>query len=182
MKKILSLAVLALGISAAHAQTFKPFKVDVSLGYASPQGKGSKGGVLFAIEPKYAVIDQISVGLRLESALTAAGYVSDNGEEFSGDVKAHGSYVLTGDYYFTNTKARPFLGTGLGLYKSAGATFDTNTNDEVKIDSENKVGFLLRGGVEVGHFRTGLEYNFVGNKNGYLGVKVGVCIGGGRRD
>ena len=44
---------------------FKKFKVDVSFGYAMPQesqGPGNKAGVLFAIEPKFAVIDELSVG------------------------------------------------------------------------------------------------------------------------
>jgi outer membrane protein X len=183
MRKILSLAVLALGISAAHAQTFKPFKVDVSLGYAAPQGKGAKGGVLFAIEPKYALLDQLSVGLRMEAAATAKVTTKDDGEEVTGDVSAHGSYLLTDDYYFTNTKCRPFAGTGFGLYRNASATVTSSTDsDELDIPVSNKFGFMLRGGIELGHFRTGLEYNFVSDKNSYLGVKIGVCIGGGRLD
>ena len=34
---------------------FKKFKTDVSLGYAIPQGSGTKGAVIFVIETKYAV-------------------------------------------------------------------------------------------------------------------------------
>ncbi|MBS1602761.1 MAG: hypothetical protein JST42_08845, partial [Bacteroidetes bacterium] len=62
---------LLLSMSAVHAQTgiFKPFKVDVSFGYAMPAGSGAKGGVLFAVEPKYAVLDQLAVGLRMEAAV-----------------------------------------------------------------------------------------------------------------
>ena len=57
---------------------------------------------------------------------------------------------------------------------------------------------MIRGGFELSHFRLGVEYNIVpkttftgydsgGNtakltsKNGYPGIKVGVCIGGGPR-
>ena len=50
---------------------FQKFKVDVSLGYAKPESSETDGGVLFAIEPKYAIIDQIAVGLRMEAAVTA---------------------------------------------------------------------------------------------------------------
>jgi hypothetical protein len=43
---------------------------------------------------------------------------------------------------------------------------------------------MFRAGFEWGHFRTGLEYNFVGKegdlKYGYLGVKFGAVFGGGR--
>ena len=54
---------------------FKKFKTDVSFGYAIPQGAsqttGTKGGALFAIEPKYAVMDVLAIGLRMEAAVTA---------------------------------------------------------------------------------------------------------------
>ena len=57
---------------------------------------------------------------------------------------------------------------------------------------------MIRGGIEMSHFRLGLEYNIVPkttftgynsngdeakltSKNGYIGIKIGVCIGGGPR-
>ena len=43
---------------------------------------------------------------------------------------------------------------------------------------------MLRGGIEWGHLRAGLEYNFVSSSASqsfkYIGVKVGVLLGGGR--
>ena len=84
MKKLFSaIAILIVSLSLT-AQDYKPFKVDIALGYASPGGKGAKGGVLFAIEPKYAVMDQINVGLRIEGAVVARGYAGDNIEEDMG--------------------------------------------------------------------------------------------------
>src|SRR5439155_459944 len=67
MKKILIILLFALSTKCAVAQiydrVFKPFKMDVSAGYAIPQASGAKGGVLFAIEPKYSFIgDQVSFG------------------------------------------------------------------------------------------------------------------------
>lgn len=199
MKKF-SLSVLFLAILAiANAQTdspFKPFKVDVSLGYAVPGGTGAKGGVLFALEPKYEVIPNLSVGLRFEAAVMARGTVDAEGYASDVDVKAAGSYLLTGDYYFTQTKARPFAGIGLGIYSLAAASADENTT---AVSAGSKFGQLVRAGVELGHFRVGLEYNIVPStkidyvdpnteskstfttKNGYLGIKMGFCIGGGRR-
>lgn len=165
---------------------FKPFKVDVSIGYALPVGgTGSKAGLLFVVEPKYAVMEQLSVGLRLEGAAMARGVIA-NGSTVEGDVQVNGSYLLTGDYYFSNHTLRPFAGAGFGLFSIAGAYVSSNTsttNSDVLID--NNFGGMFRAGFEAGHFRLGVEYNIVGKtdfslNNNYIGFKLGVCIGGGR--
>lgn len=195
MKKIVLSFLLLAGVAIANAQyEFKPFKVDVSLGYAIPGGEGAKGGVLFVIEPKYAVIPSVSLGLRLETAIMARGRTDASGTNTEFDVKAAGSYLVTGDYYFTSSKARPFAGAGLGLYSLAAAS----TEDEgASVSSGSKFGQMIRAGVELSHFRVGLEYNIVPKttmeyinsngvkttssmKNGYVGIKVGFTIGGGR--
>jgi outer membrane protein X len=198
MKRVLFMGLALIGISAANAQTsgaFKPFKVDVALGYAIPGGTGSKGGVLFAVEPKYAVMDQLSVGLRIEGAITARGFVSSDGESASAKVATSSSYLATGDYYFSDNTFRPFAGAGVGIYQLASASFDETT--EVAFGSSTKFGGMIRAGFEVSHFRLGLEYNLVGKstetiqdgssnpptvsaKNGYLGIKLGFFFGGGK--
>src|SRR6476661_7101354 len=127
MKKVFLICAFMAGAFFSNAQTFKPFKVDLATGYAVPSGKGSKGGIVLAIEPKYAINDNISLGLRMEAAITARGYVASNGQEVSGDVKASGSYLATGDYYFNTNKFRPFVGMGVGLFKNAAVAFDTGT-------------------------------------------------------
>ena len=201
MKNLLAILVLTSVISlSAKSQesVFKPFKVDVSLGYAFPGGDGAKGGILFAVEPKYAVIPSLSVGLRIEAAVMArfSGY-NETGEIMEASVKAAASYIATGDYYFMPDKNfRPFTGGGVGIY-SVGAVEANQTSGEVSAGS--KFGGLVRTGFEFSHFRMGFEYNIVpktkftgydgdGNpttgltsNNSYMGIKVGVCIGGGRR-
>jgi len=201
MKRVLFVGLALVAISTANAQksegSYKPFKVDVAFGYAIPQGSGAKGGVLFAIEPKYAVQPQLSVGLRLEGAVMAHGWVSNDGESLSAKVATSSSYLLTGDYYFSNNTFRPFAGAGLGLYKLASASFDDASSTDVSFASATKFGGMIRAGFEVGHFRLGLEYNLVGkttekfddgtsnppsvsSKNGYLGIKLGFFFGGGK--
>jgi hypothetical protein len=192
MKRLFAAFVGVLSFIGASAQEendriFKPFKVDVSLGFALPMGGGSgaKGGALFAVEPKYAVVENIAVGLRLEGAAMARAVI-DNGTEVIGEAQVNGSYLLTGDYYFSNNTFRPFLGAGAGLYSIAGAA--VNSNDPVQeedILTANNFGAMIRGGFEAGHFRLGIEYNIAGktnfsSNNDYLGFKIGVCIGGGR--
>lgn len=176
----------------------KPFKVDLSLGYAIPGGTGSKGGVLIAVEPKYAVIPNLSIGLRMEAAIVArfSGYDAD-GNPNEASVKGSASYLATGDYYFSeNYSFRPFVGAGAGIYSLA--SIETNSTSG-QVSAGSKFGGMLRAGIEISHFRLGIEYNIVpkttfegydsnGNltsgltsRNGYLGIKLGVCFGGGPR-
>lgn len=180
MKKIIALAMVVIivqSIQAQNARVFKKFKTDVSIGYAIPQGSGTKGGVLFVIEPKYAVLDQLSVGLRMEAAVTANIDINGN----SGSAKANASYLLTGDYYFSNKKFRPFAGAGAGMFTTATVDENTVVNSAADLPTTSKFGFMTRVGFELGHFRMGAEYNFLANKSGYMGIKIGVCIGGGRK-
>lgn len=194
MKKI-AFSILCIGlVLVSNAQTFKPFKVDLSTGYAIPGGKGAKGGILFAFEPKYAVIPNLSVGLRIEAAVMARGFSDQTGDNTEVDVKAAASYLATGDYYFTENTVRPFAGAGVGIFSLASASADDNGGSASATGS--KFGGLVRAGVEISHFRLGLEYNLVpttkvtvfdGNstyegkaKNGYIGIKIGAVIGGGR--
>ena len=192
MKKIIFVAAIFFVVIAANAQTeneriFKPFKVDVSVGYALPLGgsASTKAGVLFVVEPKYAVAEQFAVGLRLEIAAMARGTVI-GGTEFEGQVQGNASYLATGDYYFNNNKFRPFVGAGAGLYNIGSANF--NSTDPLlptEVPTENKFGFMFRGGFEAGHLRLGIEYNAIGKSkfsenNSYIGFKLGICIGGGR--
>ena len=203
MKKLLVSTVLCVAIfTNSQAQksegAFKPFKVDVSLGYAIPTGgSGGKGGVLFAVEPKYAIMPEISLGLRLEGALTVSGtsgLASGTPSSSTASVKASSSYLATGDYYFSQNDLRPFAGAGVGIFQTAGVEVNsTNPN----IATGSKFGGMLRAGVEYKHARFGLEYNLVGKttvppstptskdgysiQNSYLGIKLGVLIGGGRQ-
>src|SRR4030095_10039190 len=126
MKNFLAIFILSTTISlsakAQDAGDLKPFKIDLSMGYAIPGGEGAKGGIIFAVEPKYAVIPNLAVGLRMEGAIIAkfSGY-DEEGNAMNTKVKAAGSYLATGDYYFTNNFAlRPFAGVGAGIFSVAG--------------------------------------------------------------
>lgn len=197
MKKVCLLLISASVLSmSAMAQGYKPFKFDISAGYAIPGGTGAKGGVLFSLEPKYAVASMFTVGLRMEAAVVARGY--SGVQEGSGevDVKASASYLLTGDYYFTSNRSfRPFGGVGTGLYSIAAASI-TDDGENGGAGAGSKFGGLVRTGFEAGHFRMAFEYNIVPStkltsineggeeitsKNGYIGIKLGVCIGGGKK-
>ena len=184
MKKPLIILLFVLCTRSAFAQRiwdreFKPFKIDVSAGYAMPRASGEKGGLLFAMEPKYAFVgDQLSFGLRLEAAiLTPAEDTSDISTQQS---QANGSAILTGDYYFNNNDFRPLLGGGFGLYSMMNETGKEEGALLPNTNFSNRFGCMIRGGFEWGHLRTGIEYNFVTNNASYIGFKVGIILGGGR--
>jgi hypothetical protein len=190
--------VLTLSAIAQDESDLKPFKCDISLGYAIPAGAGSKGGILFVIEPKYAVMSRLSAGLRMEAAIVArfSGYDA-NGDPLNASVKGSSSYLATADYYLTdNYKLRPFAGIGGGVFLLA--SVESNQSSD-QVSTGAKFGGMIRAGVEISHFRFGLEYNFVPkttftgynsngdlttgltSKNSYIGIKIGACIGGGPR-
>ena len=191
MKKLtLCLAIAAIGILTASAQEsqrqFKRFKGDVSFGYAAPLSSNANGGVLFSLEPKFGVMDQLSLGLRIEGAAMARFADYDNSID---NAKVEASYVATADYYFTNNYSfRPFVGAGAGIF-GIGNIDDNTTSDN--FETEEKFGGIIRVGGEVKHFRFGIEYNIIPNtthtyngitatsKNSYIGFKLGVCFGGG---
>jgi outer membrane protein W len=176
----LAIAQFSLAQGSDTERMFKKFKVDVSLGYAIPQsssaGSNFSGGALFAVEPKYAVMDPLAIGLRIEAAAIVNEY-NNNSNQSNG--KANVSYLLTGDYYFSDKGFRPFLGAGAGVYVIANVDSNFNSNANT-IPTTTQFGFMARAGFEASHFRLGIEYNFVGSGASYLGLKVGVCIGGGR--
>ena len=189
MKKLIFCLVIATtGTLCANAQdgerVFKKFKGDVSLGYAAPLGSNSNGGVLFAMEPKFAVMDKLCIGLRIEAAVMARFTGTyNNGNAEVDDAKAAASYVATADYYFTNNYSfRPFVGAGLGVFGIAEID-DINNSDEAV--TATKFGGIIRAGGEVKHFRFGVEYNIIPNtnnrdfnniitisKNSYIGIKL----------
>jgi outer membrane protein X len=188
MKKPFTLAVLITVAFLTNAQTektrmYKPFKVDISAGFALPLGgEGTKAGGVFAIEPKYAIVDAFALGFRLEGAALAR-VVSSNGVDYTGDAVANASYLLTGDFYLSNHNMRPFVGAGTGSFEIAAADINQPLPDV--IPTEHKFGFMIRGGFEVSHFRLGVEYNIVGSTdlsphNNYIGFKIGGFFGGGK--
>ena len=188
--------MIILSFNFVKAQSFSPFKVDLAIGAAIPQGSGAKGGVLFSLEPKYAVIQRLSVGMRIEAAVMARGFQASDGFSTSADVAASASYLLTSDYYYTNLSFRPFTGVGVGMYSFASASVN---NQGVGGSSGARFGTMVRSGFEAGHFRMAFEYNIVGktsqttvdgsgntkttitSRNNYMGIKIGFFFGGGRR-
>ncbi len=187
MKKLVLFgAIIALGLTNVNAQEKGKIRVGLDLGYSGGSGGG---GVLVNIEPKYNISDNMNVGLRLGAAAFARS-LEGNGAEVDLDVATNGNYLATFDYYFNNgnSSLAPYLGAGLGIYSLAKANF-SSAGTSATVRAENEFGGMVRGGVEIGKFRLGVEYNIVpktdldagvSSKNSYLGVSLGFYVGGGK--
>lgn len=190
MKKLIIVPIISLcALSAkvmAQSESYTPWQLNFTGGYAMASGDGVKGGIALYLEPKYHINDNISVGLRAGVALIAK---SLSGDADSFKVAGIGSYLLTGNYYFLKNGGafRPFGGVGVGYMKAAG--FDTGLGGSVGITSG--IGGLVRVGFDVSHFTLDLEYNLNpstklpddGGKisNSFLGVNFGFYFGGGSK-
>ncbi|GAB3952960.1 hypothetical protein GCM10028805_35820 [Spirosoma harenae] len=200
MQKLLVVVALLL-TTLAQAQDYKPFKVNVSVGYAQPAGSGLSGGFLFGIEPKYSVSPRLDLGVRLETALMVRGVSFDNNKA-TGVASGFTSALLTANYLFGpfgDSNFRPFLGAGLGIFSvSSGGTvsFDQGqTTGQLYIADYSTIGGLARAGIKVGHFVFSIDYNAVpahtyrlanttidfATKSSYTGFRLGFDLGGGRR-
>jgi len=168
----------------ANAQTeFRPFRVDLGAGFAIP----SNGfGALFNVEPKYAVIPQLSVGLKLEWAALWRDLIAG---EAGGNATLQwmGTYLATADYHLMLSAFRPFVGAGLGLFNIGAASATVNEGGaDAGLGSTSNFGAMIRAGFDVRHFRLALAYNFagndaLGNSAGFLSITAGAYIGGGIR-
>ena len=193
MKKYFLLLVLALVVTFGYSQKKGAFRVGLDAGYV-PTGGG--GGVLLSLEGKYNLTNNMNIGMRFSSAGIARNIETSNGQVTNSDVSAIASIAGTYDYYLHigSISLVPYFGVGFGYYSIANvkAEGSSYTSD---IDSAGEMGGLLRGGIEWGKLRVGLEYNIVpdtylqdisGNvtnvvvDNAYLGITIGFYLGGGK--
>lgn len=197
-KLIVFLVGLFAFANTLFAQEEGKFRVGMDLGYTVPSSGG--GGLLYYLEPKYNIQDNLNVGIRIGGAAMVRDleYYSTT-EEISGKVSANGSIALTADYYF-NTPGKnfaPFVGGGLGYMSFAAIEFDSAVDEDDyagTFDADNAFAPFLRAGFEAGKFRLSLDYNFVPRSeivniqgavigetgNSYLGIALGFYVGGGK--
>jgi Outer membrane protein beta-barrel domain len=171
MKRVLLILITATASLFCQAQDFKPFRVGLGPGFASPSGEGTKVGYLLFFEPSYRINNAITIGTRFEFAAMARGGTAVKANGLSADIKLSrvSSYTLSGQYYFLDNRwLRPFAGFGLGFYKlgsikaqvSSGGNAGS-TNYERTISGSSKVGFYPRIGFDLWHFIFSIEYNII---------------------
>lgn len=153
-------------------------------------------GLLFNIEPTIESSNNTVIGLRVGLALNPQKIRIDDESQFSiNDLDDNGviSFVPTFDYYLNEKKYQPYFGLGLGYYllSDIDITSLKGPDEVLQGKTDNQLGFLVRGGFEIGNTRYGLEYNFIPkadieipNKqivgtvdNSYLGLSIGFILG-----
>lgn len=182
---LLLLTYLGYAVDAtAQQRQFKPFRVELAGGIGIPAS--GRVGYLLAIEPKYALTDQISIGLRSESL---AIYQKPFANLTTVGVLSIRSYSLTGDRYVElGGRKRLSLGVAAGIYQYALGTANYEDYKLLTRDafSPAQVGIAPRLGLELSHLRLSVDYSAVLNRPdqpiriSYFSAKVGLVIGGGR--
>jgi hypothetical protein len=187
MKKILLAIIVSTVLSAnwlfSQDRIFKPFKVDVGFSYDIPMDDNTSSGAGMYIEPRYGVNDNIVVGLRIGGSFMGAGNVKMNFTSINVSSTTIMPVLFTGEYCFSTNNPRPFVGVGFGMYKKTIHSVDLSAINGIFIGptTETNIGFALKTGLNVGHFRLAAMYNYAGkNFSNFLGIQLGFEFGGGR--
>jgi len=170
-----------------NAQTaFQPFRVDMGSGWNKAFWCNTGDGIALQIEPKYAVIPELNVGLKLEGDLNERNntYTIDQIKQKAKIIQEIVSGLATTDYYFKpHENSRPFVGAGLGIYYVDGYC------DALPIATGKTTNFgtMLRVGIDSNHLRLMLSYNYLGkDKDGYdlsfFSLTLVGYIGGGKKE
>ncbi|MBY0244309.1 MAG: hypothetical protein K2Q03_02520 [Sphingobacteriaceae bacterium] len=195
--------IVTISISKnAFAQNYTKFKGHLFAGYATP---GIKGAGLYAgCEPSYLIKDNISVGFKVEKAITLNKFRYNIDEKIIDDIRISliQSILLTSDYYFSSESPRRFFaGGGLGYaFVMSGAMSGGDSPNMAMSGAINNVAALIRVGAEIEYFRFTLGYNLTPRttvtytdvdtnnnttytkkklSNSYLNLGVSIFIGGG---
>lgn len=172
-------------IQFINAQESGKFRMDIDAFYAlASEGNGFG----LALEPKFNIADNMNVGLRISTAFIARDgspfntgliYPYENYDYVESNETVSASVGGTFDYYFdelTGSSFTPFAGAGI-MYTIVSSDFDETSH----------LGGMVRAGFEVGKFRFSADYNIIpasdasyAYTNSYIGINVGVFIGGGK--
>ncbi len=189
LKEFLFLIVLFCG---CHSYTQPKLRIEPGV---LLETESDNLGLLFNIEPHVKVSENMFIGLRFGISINPQKIEIDNTSSFFvDDLDDNGiiSLLPTFDFYLTDKQYRPYVGVGLGYYIFNNIDVSMNGSTEILEGSvNNQPGFLVRGGLEIGKTRLGLEYNFIPEadieipngqvvgtvNNSYLGLSVGFTIG-----
>lgn len=171
---LLSTLFLLVVCVSANAQ----FHVELGLNFNSPQGDFADSydlGVGVYIEPKYALNDNLDLGLLIGSNGFAGADFSAGGVATSVGATSVLAILPTGTYRFSDAPVTPYAGLGLGIYSFKGAEV-TVAGVTVETESNSEFGFAPRAGVYLGRVNLGIAYNIVKDAN-FLQFNLGARIG-----
>lgn len=174
MKKLLlTTALVAVFAVSANAQ----FHVELGINFNSPQGDFGDSydlGVGAYIEPKYALTENIDLGLLIGSNGFAGADIDTGLGTASLDATSIVTILPTGTYRFSTGSITPYAGLGLGMYLAE--EFTVSTSGDLEADGRTgEFGFAPRAGVYLGRLNLGVAYNIVSDAN-FLQFNLGVRI------
>ena len=198
LKKNLILTTLLFCLFNLNAQEENSLTLRIEPGFLL-YSDSENLGLLLNIEPKIKSSENTVIGLRFGVALNSQKFKNiDSSQFFIDDQNDNAviSFVPTFDYYLNENNYCLYIGIGLGYYlwSYIDVSRRNGSVDVLEGSVNDQVGFLLRGGFELGNTRLGLEYNFILKAdieipngqiigtvdNSYLGVSIGFTIGGGK--
>ncbi len=167
LRLVAVLSLLAVAPAArAQARSYQPFRVDLTVFGAYAPSDATAWGIGAALEPKFNLTDDLSLGLRLEGSafVTQDVSVGSGGSEVSVSqgARAVSAYLAKADYYLGSSSTRPFVGLGLGLYRIGSATQSVSGGAVVQSAAAlDGFGFCPQIGVSFGGFRVAATYHVV---------------------
>lgn len=164
MKHVVAAFVAVVGAlsgareARAQAKSYQPIRVDVGLAgaYTPSYGRSGFGAVL---EAKLNVTDNISAGLRFDGVVSFGGSFGE--DDTSVSIGAAAASLLDGEYFFTTSALRPFVGLGFGLYAIASESVDAGPNTGVSQIAGRYFGIAPSLGVDIGRLRLAATYNLI---------------------
>jgi hypothetical protein len=192
LKKKLLLLTLLFGLSNLSAQV----KLRIEPGFLQ-KTESENLGLMLNIEPNIEISKNSVIGLRFGLALNPQKFENNDSSQFVFDEmndNAVISFMPTFDYYLNDKYTRPYLGLGLGYYLFSSVVIANPSENVTEGSVNNQLGLLLRGGLEWGKTKIGLEYNFIPKAdikipngeiigtvdNSYFGISIGFLIGDGK--
>ncbi len=190
LKKKISLIILLFCLFNLNAQV----KLRIEPGFLQ-KTKSENLGLMLNFEPNIEISINSVIGLRFGLALNPQKFENNDNSRFVFDEmndNAVISFMPTFDYYLNYNYTRPYFGAGLGYYLFSSVIIANPSENVTEGSVNNQLGLLLRGGLEWGKTKIGLEYNFIPKAdikipngqtigtvdNSYFGISIGFLIGG----
>lgn len=204
LKKLLVLLTLICCSFNINAQEESTVKLGVETGFL-PLSKDTENlGLFVNIEPKVKILKNTFLGLNIGLTINSHSFENSNPLQYLIDERfdnAIFSFMPTVDYYLKINNYHPFIGLGLGYHLHPNpieifSSVSTPSPENVIEGTVGKrIGFLLRGGVEIGRLRLGILYTLVPKgdiklsneeiigtvANSYFGVSIGFMFFGNKK-
>lgn len=206
LKRTFLLLALLVCVFNLNAQVEKHVKLGIETGFLLFTD-ADKLGLFIKVEPKVKISESSFVGVRFgvtlnpqifENKERLTFYIDDESDNAAISIVPTFDYYLD-DFYLKGRNFHPYLGLGFGYHLLSDIDVSriaiVNFSEDVfEVRVNNRIGFLLRGGFEMGKLRFGLEYSLIPKgdikipdgqiigtvENSYLGLSIGVVIGGGK--